>query len=208
MNFKKILFLGAHPDDEFGCSGTLIRWKEENKKIFFVVFSFCEESVPKGFPKDILSVELDSALKVIGIKNENTFKYNFRVRHFPKFRQEILEELIILKDKIKPDLVMVPALSDFHQDHHTIATEGLRAFKQCTILGYELPQNIITFQHSCFVEIKERHLNRKIKSLSSYKSQSHRAYANEEFIRGLARVRGVQIGKNAAEAFEVLRLII
>jgi len=208
MNFKKILFLGAHPDDEFGCSGTLIRWKEENKEIFFAVFSFCEESVPKGFPKDVLSVELDSALKVIGIKNENTFKYNFRVRHFPKFRQEILEELIILKDKIKPDLVMVPALSDFHQDHHTIATEGLRAFKQSTILGYELPQNIITFQHSCFVELKERHLNRKIKSLSSYQSQSHRAYANEEFIIGLARVRGVQIGKDAAEAFEVLRLII
>jgi len=208
MLFEKILFLGAHPDDEFGCSGTIIRFLEEGKKLFFAVFSFCEESVPKDFPKNILRSELDDALKVIGIKSENTFKYNFRVRHFPKFRQEILEELIILKNKINPDLVILPALSDIHQDHHTIAIEGLRAFKQCTIFGYELPMNTMTFQHGCFIKIEERYLNKKIESLSCYKSQSHRPYANEEFIRGLAKIRGIQIGKDAAEAFEVLRLVI
>ena len=32
-------------------------------------------------------------------------------------------------------------------------------------------------------------------------------YANEEFIRSLARTRGVQIGKKYAEVFEVVRLI-
>lgn len=208
MNFEKILFLGPHPDDEFGCSGTLIRFLEEDKRIFFAVFSFCEESVPSGFPKDILRNELDEALKIVGIKNENIFKYNFKVRHFPKFRQDILEEIIILKNKINPDLVLLPALSDIHQDHHTIAIEGLRAFKHCTTLGYELPMNTITFQHACFIKLEDRHLNKKIESLACYKSQSHRPYAREEFIRGLAKIRGIQIGEKTAEAFEVLRLKI
>jgi len=208
MNFKKVLFLGAHPDDEFGCSGTLIRFLEEGKTIFYAVFSFCEESVPNGLPKDILGIELDDALKTIGIKNKNCFKYNFKVRHFPEYRQEILEELIIIKNTINPDLVLLPTLSDIHQDHHTIAIEGLRAFKHSTIFGYELPMNTITFKHACFIKIEERHLKKKTKSLACYKSQSHRQYANEEFIRGLATIRGVQIGEEYAEAFEVLRLKI
>lgn len=208
MKFEKILFLGPHPDDEFGCSGSLIRLLEEGKEIFFAVFSFCEESVPPGFPKDILRAELDNSLKIIGIKDENTFKFSFKVRHFPKYRQEILEELIILKNKINPDLVLLPALSDIHQDHHTIATEGLRAFKHCTVLGYEFPMNILSFQHACFIKIEESHLNKKIKALTCYKSQSFRPYSNEEFIRGLAKVRGIQIGEDTAEAFEVLKLKI
>jgi len=208
MYFEKILFLGAHPDDEFSCSGSLIRLLEEGKTVFFAVFSFCEESVPKEFPKNILKIELKNALKVLGIHDKNIYTYNFRVRHFPEHRQKILEELIILKKKLNPDLIMVPALSDIHQDHQTISIEGLRAFKHRTILGYELPHNIIHFKHACFFKIEEKHLNKKIESLKCYKSQSHRPYANEEFIRGLAKIRGVQIGEEAAEAFEVLRLII
>lgn len=208
MFFEKILFLGPHPDDEFSCGGTLIKFLENGSSVYFAVFSFCEESVPAGFPKDVLNAELDQALRVLGVKKENVHKYNFRVRHFPKYRQEILEELIVLKNKINPDLVLLPALSDIHQDHHTIATEGLRAFKYRTILGYELPHNIITFQHACFVKIEEKHLIKKIESLKCYKSQLNRPYANEEFIRGLAKIRGAQIGEYAAEAFEILRLVI
>jgi len=136
------------------------------------------------------------------------FRFNYRVRNFPQIRQEILEQMILLKKDLNPDLVLLPALSDIHQDHHTIAIEGLRAFKQGTIFGYELPMNTITFQHSSFIEIQERHLARKIESLMSYRSQRHRPYVNEQFIRGTAKTRGVQIGAEWAEAFEAIRLKI
>lgn len=208
MNFKRILFLGAHPDDEFGCSGSLIRFIEEGKEVNFAVFSFCEESISNGFPKDVLKAELDNSLKIIGINPENVFKYNFKVRKFPQFRQEILEELIILKKQINPDLVLLPSVSDVHQDHHTISIEGHRAFKHNTILGYELPMNTITFKHACFVRIEEKHLARKIESVKCYESQYHRPYISEEFIRGLAKIRGVQADENIAEAFEVIRFKI
>ena len=35
----------------------------------------------------------------------------------------------------------MPTLKDIHQDHETISKEGLRAFKNTTILGYELIWN-------------------------------------------------------------------
>ena len=55
--------------------------------------------------------------------------------------------------------------------------------------------------------LNENHIKLKINALDKYKSQKHRTYANEEFIRSLARTRGVQIGQKYAEAFEVVRTV-
>ena len=60
---------------------------------------------------------------------------------------------------------------------------------------------------SAFVNLEEKHINTKVKALAEYKSQMHRSYANEEFIRSLARTRGVQINTKYAESFEVIRTI-
>jgi LmbE family N-acetylglucosaminyl deacetylase len=130
------------------------------------------------------------------------------VRHFPEHRQDILEELVSLKDQLRPDLVLLPASVDIHQDHCVMSEEGVRAFKHSTILGYELPMNNIEFKHACYIGLEERHIRRKIESLMCYESQSFRNYRSEEFIRGLGRVRGVQINSTYAEAFEVIRFII
>jgi len=203
--FPKALFLGAHTDDEFGCSGTLARLVDGGTEVHYVAFSPCEESVPAGFPRDVLHHESKAAAARLGIADEHWRLYDFRVRHFPTRRQDILEELVRLRREIDPDLVLLPASSDIHQDHQVVAEEGLRAFKFSTVLGYELPMNTITFQHACFVALSEEHLQRKIESLACYESQRFRTYTDESFIRGLARVRGVQAGVDYAEAFEVIR---
>jgi len=44
--------------------------------------------------------------------------------------------------------------------------------------------------------------------LKKYKSQSDRAYMSHEFIFSLAKSRGVQIGKEYAECFEVIRWVM
>jgi len=72
--------------------------------------------------------ELQNASSHLGIKKENIITYDFPVREFPKYRQEILEKLIVLKKEVQPDLVLLPSSSDIHQDHHQIYIEGLRAF--------------------------------------------------------------------------------
>ena len=116
--------------------------------------------------------------------------------------------MIKLRTKVKPDLIFLPSLNDLHQDHRTIADEGLRAFKFSTILAYEMPWNNITFTTSTFFILSDQNLMTKVNALGEYKSQAHRPYANENFIRSLAVTRGVQIGEVYAEAFDVLRLIV
>jgi len=208
-NYKKILILAPHTDDgEIGCGGTIAKLVDAKKTIFYVAFSTCKESVPKGLPEDILKKELKKATTKLGIKKSNLTILNYQVRHFPKNRQSILEDMIILKKEINPDLVFMPSLHDIHQDHLTIAQEGLRAFKHVSILGYEDPWNNLNFDTTCFIHLSENEIQTKVKAIQQYKSQKDKLYATERFIKGLAHTRGVQIGTEYAEAFEVIRWII
>ena len=207
--FNRILVLGPHTDDgEFGCGGTMARFIEEGKEVYYATFSCAEESVPEGLPKDILLTEVKKASKVLGVKKDNLLIYRYRVRMFAQYRQEILEDLVKLNRKLEPDLVLMPSTNDLHQDHYTVAMEGLRAFKFTSILAYEMPWNNISFETRSFVYLKEHHVDRKLKSLQCYRSQIGRKYANAEYIKGLARTRGVQIGVDYAETFDIMRWII
>lgn len=207
-SFHKVLVLAPHTDDgELGAGGTLSKLIESGSDVYYAAFSTAEQSVPEGFPRDILKTEVKKATLRLGIKPENLLLYNYEVRKLNYVRQEILEELIRLRKQINPDLVLLPSLNDIHQDHSTVAQEGLRAFKQKTILGYELIWNNLTFSTSCFVTLDHAHIQKKCDALKEYASQRHRDYTSEQFITSLAKTRGVQIGSEYAEAFEVIRLI-
>ena len=206
--FRKVLVLAPHTDDgELGAGGTVAKLIESGAEVYYAAFSTAEQSVPEGFPKDILKTEVKNATLRLGIPSDHLLIYNYEVRKLNYVRQEILEELIRLRKQIAPDLVLLPSLNDIHQDHSTVAQEGLRAFKQKTILGYELIWNNLTFSTSCFVQLNKNHIQKKCNALKAYASQQHRDYISEEFVASLARARGVQIGCQYAEAFEVIRLI-
>ena len=188
--------------------GSIAKFIEEGKEVLIAAFSSAQESVPKGFKKDALIYEFKDAMTILGVKDENQFIFNNSVRHFPTNRQLILEQILSLRNQVNPDLIFVPSPNDIHQDHQVIASEGLRVFKKASILGYELPWNNIVFETRSFIKLEERHIKKKIEALKCYKTQSHRSYLDEEFIRGLAKTRGTQFENNYAEAFEVLRIII
>ena len=204
---KKILVVSPHTDDgELGCGGSIAKFIEEGNDVEYVALSCCEKSIPPQYPPDILSCEVKAATKILGIKKPILF--SFDVREFPKFRQEILDTLIHLRNKIQPDIVFTPSRSDTHQDHKTTVEETMRAFKKCTILGYEQPWNNITFNTHAFIPLREIHVQKKIDALSCYETQKERTYLNPDFIRGLALTRGTQIEEKYAEAFEVIKWVI
>ncbi len=207
--FNRILILSPHTDDsELGCGGTAARFVEEGRDVHVIAFSSCEESVPQGLPKNILETEWHAALDVIGIAPENRTLLHFPVRHFPVHRQDILQSLIPFRDHWKPDLVFLPSNQDLHQDHRTIAEEGLRAFKGTSILGYEIPWNNVLFETRSFIHLQRHHVEKKIEAMKAYASQSFRGYADPDFIFSLAKTRGVQIEVPYAEVFEAIRWII
>ncbi len=207
--FSRILVIAPHTDDgELGCGGAIARFIEEGKDVYYAAFSVAEDSVPEGFPKNELEIEVRQAMKILGVSDDHLLIYRYKVRTFSYHRQEILEDLVRLKKELEPTLIFIPSLNDLHQDHKTIAEEGCRAFKMATLLGYEEPWNNISFNTSSFVPLEARHVGKKIDALKEYKTQMYRNYLNEDFIKGLAKTRGVQINKEYAEAFEVIRWVI
>jgi LmbE family N-acetylglucosaminyl deacetylase len=207
--FERILVMAPHTDDgEFGCGGTMARFLEEKKTVFYIAFSSAEASVPPDLPRDTLVKEVKQAMKVIGVKNDHLILLDFEVRRFPEQRQDILDKMIALKKQLKPDMVFLPSPNDTHQDHRTIYEEGFRAFKDITMFGYELPWNNLTFNTEAFILLEEKHVEKKVATIQEYKSQKDRLYSQPDFIRSLARTRGVQIGTRFAEAFEVVRFVL
>jgi len=204
---KKVLVISPHTDDgELGCGGSIAKFIDEGYEVDYVALSCCEKSVPPEYPRDILSREVKEATKILGISQPILF--SFEVREFPKLRQEILDALIRLRNKIQPDIVFTPSRFDTHQDHKTTVEETMRAFKKCTLLGYEQPWNNITFNTLAFIPLKEEYVSKKVDALNCYKTQKGRAYLNEDFVRGLAVTRGTQIEEKYAEAFEVIKWVI
>lgn len=202
------MVLAPHTDDgELGCGGTIARAISEGAKVFYIAFSTAEASVPEGFARNQLEIEVREATGILGIPEEQLYVYKYQVRKLNYVRQEILEELIRLRSIIQPEVVFLPSSEDIHQDHVTIYKEGVRAFKHCTLFGYELLWNNLSFSTDCFIKLEKAHLDTKIRALSAYKTQEGRHYMSPEFIHSLATVRGTQINENYAEAFEVVRFI-
>lgn len=207
--FKEVLVLAPHTDDgELGAGGYIAKLIDSGARVTYVAFSTAEASVPEHLPKDILKTEVREATKQLGIEGDDLIIFNYEVRKLNYARQEILESLIEIRRKRDYDLVLMPSLKDIHQDHTTIAQEGLRAFKNTSVLGYELIWNNLSFDTTCFVKLDSNHISRKHEALSCYKSQEGRPYMSKEFIFSLAKTRGVQIGADYAESFEVIRWVI
>lgn len=205
---ETVLVLAPHTDDaEFGCGATINRLVEEGAEVTCVAFSAAEKNVPSDWPRDILRTEVQLAGTRLGVSGDHLKVLSYPVREFVQHRQALLDDMIRLRDDLSPELVLMPSVHDTHQDHQVIAEEGFRAFKATTIMGYELPWNTLTFSTTSFQILDERHVQAKVEAVKCYASQASRNYASEEFVRSLCRVRGVQIGVQYAEAFEVIRWV-
>lgn len=206
----RILVVSAHADDaEDALGGTIVRLLEESQDIHYLALSICEDSVPEGFPRDILHTECLASTKTLGLPEDRVTIRRFAVRRFPEHRQEILDELVRFRNRLEPDVVFTPSTADVHQDHTTVSAEVIRAFRRsASLYGYDFPWNVLyTAQLNVFYELEERHLRKKVEALQHYKSQlaKDNNCLTEEYVRSLAIERGNRVGVRYAEAFEAIR---
>ena len=205
---RRALVLAPHTDDgEFGCGATMARLVDLGADVRYVAFSIATRSLPEGFAPDTLAREVREATAELGIPAANLTVHDFDVRTFPDHRQEILELLIEIWNDWRPDCVFQPSLHDVHQDHQTIASEGLRAFKRTTIFGYEIPWNNFDFSYQAYIALEHGHVERKVAALEKYASQQHRRYANAEYVWNVARTHGINVNREYAEVFQVYRVV-
>ncbi|MBI5354450.1 MAG: PIG-L family deacetylase [Chloroflexi bacterium] len=205
MNFfgKKVLFLGAHPDDiEIGC-GALIHHIVHKTDILCVTLSDNQKNPDL---KNVKGEHLKS-MKVLGVPEEQIVFGPFITRVFPDARQEILEYFLKLRRDFQPDLIFVHSKQDVHQDHLTMTDEALRAFRGITVLGFDVVRSSYGFFPHFLVEVTEEDVQKKIEALSQYETYRDKYYFNSELTRSIMVRHGALAEAPFAEGFDILRIV-
>jgi LmbE family N-acetylglucosaminyl deacetylase len=200
---KTIVAIAPHIDDvELGAGGSVHQWSKDND-IFYIGLS-----IPPLVNKEVFLSEFKDSTRVLGIKSENIILKEYDPRNLFDVRSEILQLFYDLNKDLKPDLVLIPNSLDIHQSHEVVFAEGRRAFKYSSILGYELPWNSFEFKMDLFVELLPASVNTKVAAINAYKTQKERMFFSNDIVGDLAKVRGKQVGKEFAECFEVIRMVV
>ena len=205
MNFfgKRVLFLGAHPDDiEIGC-GALIHHIVKQTEILCVTLSDNQKNPDLKNVKD----EHLRSMKVLGVPDDKVVFGPFTTRVFPDARQEILEYFLKFRREFQPDLIFVHSKQDVHQDHLTMTDEALRAFRGITVLGFDVVRSSYGFFPHFLVEVDEEDVEKKIEALSQYETYRDRYYFNSELTRSIMVRHGALAEIPFAEGFDILRIV-
>ena len=207
MSFKRILAVGAHPDDvELGCAGTLLRFMEQGAEVDIVVAR--DDNAPKPSvwrDRETMQKEYKASEKLLGIK----FKMlecaiDWEGRPILERDSTMVRQMDEVIQKKKYDLVITHSPRDHQQDHenkYNIVKSALRRWKGEFWLmeGGPYSNKNLEFKPNVFVDITP-YIDKKIELINCYDS-----YFNETLlhnIKGLAAYRGQMTQSKYAEAFE------
>ncbi|HUI87859.1 MAG TPA: PIG-L family deacetylase [Anaerolineales bacterium] len=205
MNFygRRVLFLGAHPDDiELGC-GALIHHIARMSDVRCVTLS---DNQKNPLLKNVVA-EQYKAMAVLGVRKDDVIFGEFTTRIFQDARQEILEYFLKLRKDFDPEIIFVHSKQDVHQDHNTMTDESLRAFRGITLLGFDVVRSSYGFFPNFLVEVSEEDVNAKIEALSQYETYRDKYYFNSELTRSIMLRHGALAEVPFAEGFDILRIV-
>jgi len=202
---KRVLALGAHPDDiEIGCSGTLLKLKEQGAEIHLYIATQGQ----RGGETEVRVREAERAAEKMGVTK----------LHWGEFIDcEVPDGLALITSIEKavkesnPDLILVHYPDDTHQDHRACAVAAQSAARRVpNFLFYESPTTQ-HFQPSVYCNIEET-ITRKIDLLETHFSQVARTNIEGLPITDIARAaatrRGIEVYCRYAEAFSPTRYFI
>lgn len=205
MNFhgKRVLCLGAHPDDiELGC-GALLHRIAPLGEVLCATFS---DNQKNPLLKNVVEEHYRS-MAVLGVPRESILVEKFITRIFQDQRQEILERMLKLRREFQPDLIFVHSRQDIHQDHNVMTEEALRAYRGITVLGFDVIRSSYGFFPHFLVEVEEEDVNAKIEALRQYDTYSDKYYFNPELLRSIMVRHGALAERPFAEGFDILRIV-
>ncbi|MBN2458165.1 PIG-L family deacetylase [Candidatus Woesearchaeota archaeon] len=210
----KVLVVAAHPDDEIlGVGGALIKHHCQGDDIYVCMVTKAYEP---EWSKKYIKTKKDEASKVdrlLGIKKRYYCDFpTVKLNTIPhgEFNRKIAEII----NETCPDVIYTHFKNDVNLDHRIIFNAvmvGARpGNRQIGIICFETPSSTewsnVPFHPNHYVDIKE-HLDKKVKAFSLYKSEV-KAYPHprsEKGIRIWANKRGVEVCREYAEAFIIIR---
>ncbi len=200
----RILALGAHPDDiEYGCGGLLLRAAEQGHEVFLSVLTD-----GGNCPHADRRAEQAAAAKLLGAKD--LFWGGFPDTGLVANRA-LIEAIEKDVARAKPDLALVNAPHDSHQDHRALAACVLAACRYVTSVLYYHDYTSLDFTPDTFADIGP-FLERKKALLACHRSQVEKAYPTGldmlESVTALAAYYGFMAKTRYAEGFRPLRHLL
>jgi LmbE family N-acetylglucosaminyl deacetylase len=200
---RKVLFLGAHPDDiELGC-GALLAHIASQAEVLCVTLS---DNQKNPALKDLVA-EHRRSMAELGVGPERIVLGEFETRYFPRDRQQILEYLYDLNRKHQPEIVFVHTQSDIHQDHGVTTVEAMRAFRGTTVLGFDVLRSSYGFFPQFLVEVTAEDAEKKVRALRQYTTYCDKYYFDPDVIRATLIRQGALAEVPFAEGFDAIRVV-
>lgn len=200
---RKVLFLGAHPDDiELGC-GALLAHIASQADVLCVTLS---DNQKNPALKDLVA-EHRRSMAELGVGPERIVLGEFETRYFPRDRQQILEYLYELNRKHRPEIVFVHTQSDIHQDHGVTTVEAMRAFRGTTVLGFDVLRSSYGFFPQFLVEVTAADAEKKVRALRQYTTYCDKYYFDPDVIRATLIRQGALAEVPFAEGFDAIRVV-
>lgn len=221
---RNILIIVAHTDDEaLGMAGTIHKHRHEGDNVFAISMTDGVGSRDHSNNQNVSS-RLQAAMKSSQILDFEWVKhYSFPDNALDSIPLlELVKSIEIVKNEVRPSVVYSHSSADLNIDHRRVLEAVLIAFRPqpneiCTELRcFEIPSatdyghpNVTgSFQPNLYVNIS-KFLEKKQQALSAYHEEMREYPHTRSFIgvENLAKLRGNQVGIEAAEAFQVLRKI-
>lgn len=226
---KRTLIIAAHPDDEvLGCGGSIVRLVEEGEEVFALILGegITSRYTPERNNFDLKSLEKlkensRQASYILGI--QELFFFNLPDNRFDTIPLleiiKIIESIILT---VKPETIFTHHGGDLNIDHLITHRATLTAARPIsghvvkTIYSYEVPSSTEwsfgqfgnTFKPNVFIDI-EKTLQKKIEAMLCYETEVKKFPhpRSPEALKAIARRWGSVVGREAVEAFELIREI-
>lgn len=228
---SRVLVITPHADDEtFGCAGTIARATALGLEVGVMLVSVANlEHYSSEHPtvtSDCRLREFRNAVKCLGVTKTDVLfdddHIHMRLDAIPRrdLVAKIERESELAIDVFKPDALLFPAVS-YNQDHEALfkavysaCRPHLPADKHFVraVLAYDQPQlawNYEPFHPTVYIDIADT-LELKLEALRQHASQLRPDphHGSLENVERLARLRGSEVGLQAAEAFQCHRLVL
>jgi N-acetylglucosamine malate deacetylase 1 len=228
---QRLLVVMPHADDEaYGCAGTIARTKAAGGEVYVIVASIGGlQHYAEGRPvvsAETRAAELAASMRRLGVDGHEVLytdsESHLRLDAVPQrdLIAKLEREATYAIDVVHPTAIILPETS-FNQDHVAVFTAGFAACRPHLrrhkpfidlVLTCDAPQlgwRDTPFRPDFYVDISEW-LGAKLDALACHASQL-RPFPDSgslENLEHLSRLRGAEVGVDAAEAFECRRIVL
>jgi len=210
---RKILVVAAHPDDEvLGCGGTIARHAHEGDEVHVLIVG---EGVTSrgstggpGSQEQQLSAIRQAAIKAASVLGARPPRFlglpDNRLDGVPLLN--VIKEIESVVAEIRPELIYTHHGSDLNVDHRIVHQAVTTA---CRPIPQQARGSFPSFDPNWHVDISST-LGKKMEALRAYGTEL-RPWPHSRSLEACehqARWRGASVGLDAAEAFELGRMLV